>query len=452
MLPEQGLCVSVVAPLAFLGEAPAAADETSVPLPHVVAWNLTKRCNLECAHCYISAGPEEATAGELTTDECLRIADEILDVNPAPMFILSGGEPLLREDLTTIATHASTRGATVVVGTNGTLLTDDKIVELKDAGVTGVAVSIESLDPSYHDRFRRGHGSLGSTLTAVESLAKNELDFVIQTTLTRGNRGELADLVRWSADRGAVSFNAYFLVSTGRGARMSDLTPDENEALLEELVDLHVEYLGRMMVRSKCAPQFMRLVHQKAPTSPILNYGTRCPCGVHYCRVTPDGKLTACPYMPVAVGDLRESSFQEIWRDAGLFRELREDRVGGKCGNCEYRALCGGCRARAFAREGDYLAADESCAYEPDGVTPVIERARPVTYGMPSTPQLRWSPDAEERLNRVPSFVRGVVIKRLEDYARREGKSEITAELMQEVRRSMPVDFSKRLPFFLRND
>jgi len=114
--------------------------------------------------------------------------------------------------------------------------------------------------------------------------------------------------------------------------------------------------------------------------------------------------------------------------------------------------LCGGCRARAFAREGDYLAADESCAYEPDGVTPVIERARAITYGMPSAPQLRWSPDAEERLSRVPSFVRGVVIKRLEDYARREGKSEITAELMREVRRSMPVDFSKRLPFFLRND
>lgn len=421
-------------------------------LPHVVAWNLTRRCNLECAHCYIAAGPSESAADELSTDEVRRIADEIFALNPAPMFILSGGEPLLRDDLCEIAAYASGRGATVVVGTNGTLLTDQKIVELQAAGVSGVAVSVESLDPTYHDRFRRGHGSLQATLDAVDRLGAHGLDFVVQTTLTKGNRHELRDLVAWSADKGAVSFNAYFLVSTGRGARMSALSPEDYESLLGDLVELHVAYLGRMMVRAKCAPHFMRLIHQRAPDSPILNYATRCPCGVQYCRVTPDGKLTACPYLPLAAGNLRTQSFGTIWRDSPLFREIRGGTLGGKCGVCEYRRLCGGCRARAYALEGDYLAEDASCAYEPDGVTPVIERARPVTYGTPVNAELTWAPDARARMERIPSFVRGVVMHRVEEYARRHGRHEVTAELLKEVRRRLPVDFSKRKPFFLNDD
>src|SRR6185295_18763031 len=114
-------------------------------VPHVVAWNLTRRCNLECVHCYISAGPSETATAELTTAEGLRLAAEILAVNPAPMFILSGGEPLLRDDLAEIARFASSRGATVVIGTNGTLLTAERISELKNAGVTGFAISVDSL-------------------------------------------------------------------------------------------------------------------------------------------------------------------------------------------------------------------------------------------------------------------------------------------------------------------
>lgn len=440
------------APLAVLGEAPAGDWPTGDYLPHVVAWNLTQRCNLECAHCYIAAGPGASADGELTTAECLRIADEILQINPNPMFILSGGEPLLREDLTTIAAHAVAGGATVVVGTNGTLLTDEKIDELKAAGVSGVAVSVESLQPSYHDRFRRGHGSLEATREAVARLAARRLDFVIQTTLTRGNRDELPELVAWAAEQGAVSFNAYFLVPTGRGARMGELTPDENEALLEQLVDLHVEYLGRMMVRSKCAPQFMRLVYERAPESPILNYATRCPCGVQYCRVTPDGKLTACPYLPTPAGDLRAQSFRDLWTEAPLFQEIRSGHLEGKCGRCGYRELCGGCRASAFASSDSVLASDLSCGYEPVGDEAVIRPPRDVTYGTPPRPALRWTPEAEARVQRIPSFVRGVVVQRLEAYARREGHAVVTVDMMREVRRAMPVDFSKRMPFFLRDD
>src|SRR6266542_6451355 len=371
-------------------------------VPHVVAWNLTRRCNLECAHCYISAGPRESAAAELDTATCLAVADQILTVNPAPLLILSGGEPLLRDDLAEIARHASARGATVVVGTNGTLLTDERIAALLGAGVRGVAVSVDSLRPSYHDNFRHGRGALADVQVALGRLSAARLDFIVQTAVTKGNRAELERLVAWSAEQGAVSFNCYFLVSTGRGASLTDLAPVDYEAVLADLAPWERAYRGRMLVRAKCAPHFMRHVHQSDPDSPVLNYQTRCPCGTQYCRITPDGKLTPCPYLPEVAGDLRAQSFADIWRSAPLFRRLREGGLGGKCGQCEYRRLCGGCRARAFALTGDVLAADPSCVYEPTGDTVPIEPARAIAYGDDFTPALVWSTAARERMERIP--------------------------------------------------
>ena len=418
-------------------------------LPHVVAWNLTRRCNLECAHCYISAGPHESATSELDTAECLRIIDELLAVNPAPMLILSGGEPLLRQDLNQIAAYAAQRGATVVLGTNGTLLTDERIAGLKAAGVRGVAVSIDSLRPSYHDNFRHGRGALDDTLAALGRLRAQRLDFIIQTTATKGNRAELERIAQWSAEQGAVAFNCYFLVATGRGAGMSDLAPADYEIVLADLARWQRQYRGQMMVRAKCAPHFMRHVHAADRDSPVLNYETRCPCGTQYCRITPDGKLTPCPYLPEVAGDLRTHSFAEVWRSAPLFRALREGVLGGKCGACEYRKLCGGCRARAFAIAGDVLAADPSCTYEPHAGAEVIDRVREVAYGEEFLPALVWSQAAAARLARIPSFVRGVVTKRVEDWARARGLHEITPELLTEIRSTMPIDFSKRRPFFV---
>ena len=419
-------------------------------VPHVVAWNLTKRCNLACAHCYISAGSWHAAADELSAGECHRVLDGLLEVSPNPMLILSGGEPLLREDLEEIAGHASTSGATVVVGTNGTRLTGQRIESLKRAGVSGVAVSIDSLRPEYHDRFRHGTGALDDTLAAVERLGEHELDFVMQTSLTRGNRDELGELVRWGSEHGAVSFNLYFLVPTGRGARMEGLSPEENDAVLRELASLESEYRGRMMIRSKCQPQIMRHVHGGDPDSPLLNYRTRCPCGVQYCRITPEGKLTPCPYTPTVAGDLRVSSFREVWERSPVFHALRHGELGGKCGRCEYREICGGCRARAEAVTGDLLGPDDSCAYEPSGLEPLVRSGRAVTYGAPGPRTLPWTAEAEARIGRIPSFVRGVVTSRVERFARDRGRSVVDLEVMAEVRREMPVDFSRRLPFFLR--
>ena len=437
-----------------LPERSASSDEF---VPHVVAWNLTRRCNLACAHCYISAGSWHAAAGELSTHECLDVLGQILDVNSTPMLILSGGEPLLREDLETIAERGATRGATVVVGTNGTRLTDARIRSLMDAGVQGVAVSIDSLDPRYHDRFRHAaaapherSNALEDTLAAVERLRTHRLDFVIQTSVTGANRHEVARIAEWSAEQGAVSFNLYFLVSTGRAEGMAGLTPQENDAVLQELVALERTYRGRMMVRSKCQPQIMRYVVEGGSDSPLLNYATRCPCGVHYLRITPEGKITPCPYSPTVAGDLRTTPFREIWEASPVFDALRHGALGGRCGKCEYRQVCGGCRARAQAETGDLLGEDPSCAYEPSGDRPLIEPRQSLSYGARSAPAtLAWSPEAKARLERIPSFVRGVVSERVEKFARERGYQMIDLDVMAEVRRQMPVDFSKRLPFFL---
>jgi radical SAM protein with 4Fe4S-binding SPASM domain len=420
-------------------------------LPHVVAWNLTKRCNLRCTHCYISAGPWQTAEAELAGSECRRVVDELLALNPSPMLILSGGEPLVREDLPELCAYASSRGATVVVGTNGTALNDARVAMLKDAGVCGVAVSVDSLEEERHDHFRGGKHALERTRDALARLRERRLDFVIQTTATPDNVEEIPRLVEWAAAEGAVSFNLYFLVPTGRGAELSLLAPERIEQILDLLVAAERAHRGAMMLRAKCAPHFMRKLHEAVPDSPVLNYRTRCPCGIDYCRITPDGKLTPCPYMPTVAGDLRRQSFAEIWSGSEVFSALRRRELGGRCGRCEYRLVCGGCRARALATSGSYLAEDPSCAYDPPADRPLVNRPA-VGYGSTPFPRLSWTDAARERVERIPSFVRGVVVQRVEDFARSRGLSTVTPELLGEIRRAMPVDFSKRRPFFLGDD
>lgn len=418
-------------------------------LPHVVAWNLTRRCNLACSHCYISAGPWQSAEGELTPDECRRVVDELIALNPAPMLILSGGEPLVRADLPELAAYATQRGATVVVGTNATALDTGRIETLKRAGVAGVAVSVDSLESERHDLFRGGRRALERTLAALAALREQRLDFVIQTTATPGNADELPQLVDWAAAQGAVCFNLYFLVPTGRGEELVDLPAARIEALLRGLAEAELRHRGAMMVRAKCAPHFMRHVRETAPDSPLRNYRTRCPCGIDYCRITPDGKLTPCPYMPTVAGDLRRQSFGEIWTGSEVFAALRRRELGGRCGRCEYRLVCGGCRARALATSGDLLAEDPSCDYDPPAGRPLLERPALGYGGTEAASALAWSPEARERMQRIPSFVRAVVMRRVEDFARARGLEQVTPELLVEIRGALPIDFSKRRPFFL---
>ncbi len=390
-------------------------------IPYVISWNLTSRCNLRCKHCYIDASA--AMPGELTTAEALRVVNEIADVNQEVILILTGGEPLLRPDLDEVVTRGAVRGMTVVLGTNGTMLTVDRAHRLAECGLAGVGISLDSLVPSAHDGFRGVDGAWSETVKGIESAGQAGLDVQIQMTLTRENFSELTEVIEFSRRAQARVLTVFFLVCTGRGQDLVDLTPDEYEQALEQLVD--VEQNG-IMIRPRCAPTFRRVLAQEKPDSLLLTSDTaRCMAAKNYCRITPDGMVTPCPYMPLVAGSVRENSFGTIWREAPVLESLRNPVLQGRCGKCEYKELCGGCRARAYAEHGDPLAEDPWCTYVP-GTDEVPDKEEQTT--------VKWTAAAETRIRKVPFFARGMVRAAVEALARREGLTLVTDELLDKAR------------------
>ncbi len=382
--------------------------------PSLVSWNLTRLCNLKCPHCYLSAGKKGDD--ELTTAECLGLLEEMKALG-TEMVILTGGEPLLRKDIYELASAASEAGLWVVMGTNGVLIDDRVVAKMQECGVQGVGISIDSIDPEKHDSFRGGPGSWKHSVRALEICKAAGLEVLVQTTVMDENRDEIPRLIDFARDKGAWSFNLYFLVQTGRGQQMNDLSADSTEELLTELVDVQESYRP-MLVRSKCAPQFKRIAYERGRGG--LESGG-CMAGTQYCRITPSGDVTPCPYMTVSAGNVREQSFTEIWTGSPVLTALRDPgQLKGRCGACEYSELCGGCRCRAYAGFDDYLAEDPACPYEPTGV-PLQED------------HVVWDPEARARLERIPiSFIRDKVRVGLEAFARSRGARRITAELMKE--------------------
>ena len=390
--------------------------------PYVISWNLTQRCNLRCKHCYIDASA--AMPGELSTDDALRVLDEIAEVNRETILILTGGEPLLRPDLDVLVARAAGLGMMVVLGTNGTRLTVDRARTLALQGLSGVGISLDSLVASKHDAFRGMDGAWRATIQGIQSAHRAGLDVQIQITLTRDNLPELPQVLRFSREVGARVLTVFFLVCTGRGQGLVDLTPEVYDRVLQWLAELQPD---GVMVRPRCAPTFRRVLAQKKPDSILLKSDAgRCMAGKNYCRITPDGKVTPCPYMPLVAGDLREQSFGALWRSAPLFQSLRHPTLGGRCGACEYREVCGGCRARSFAASGDPLAEDPWCTYVP-GTDEPLPRGEETAVA--------WTAEAESRLKKVPFFVRSTVRGAVEALARQQGLAMVTPELLRHARR-----------------
>ncbi|MBI2370479.1 MAG: radical SAM protein, partial [Deltaproteobacteria bacterium] len=290
------------------------------PLPHTISWNITRRCNLHCAHCYLDAAFREGRRGdELDTGECLRVIDQITAVNPNTLLILTGGEPLLRPDLFTITGYAAGHGLMPVIGTNGTLLTGGLARKMRQHGVRGVGLSLHSLRPEAHDAFTRVPGSWAHAVRGAAVLRDIGLDFIIQACCASWNHDEIPALVEFAYKLGAKVFNLYFLVCSGRGQTMTDLSPDMYEAILGRLFQIQKAYQGHLLLGAKCAPQYKRIVYQADPTSPFLRtFSGGCPAATHYCRITPRGDVTPCPYMEVSAGNVRRRPFWEIWEQGPL--------------------------------------------------------------------------------------------------------------------------------------
>ncbi|MCC6888045.1 MAG: radical SAM protein [Hyphomicrobiales bacterium] len=393
--------------------------------PFLVALNLTRRCNLGCAHCYLDAGVLRSGApGELATDEVFALLADIASLSNETMVVLTGGEPLLRPDLEAIARRAADLGLMVVVGTNGMLLLPRRVAALQAAGVRAVGISLDSLDPGHHDRFRGRSGAWQATLAGIEACRRGGLMFQIHFTATDDNADQLDDMIAFARDVGAAVLNVFFVVCTGRGRTLSNISVDRYEAMLQRLAQAAAAE-STLVVRARCAPHFKRLAQQLSPPLPItLADGYEaggCLAGTRYCRVTPEGDLTPCPYMELAAGSLRETGFAILWRDAPLFATLRAPVLEGRCGGCEYARLCGGCRARPLARDGNLMGEDFLCGYRPAGGT-VIDPAPA------QSATLSWSTEAQARLAHVPSFVRRFVRQRAEAYARERGEHVVSVE------------------------
>lgn len=396
--------------------------------PFLVALNLTRRCNLACAHCYLDAGTRRNGDGaELSTTEVAEVLDGIASLGGETMIVLTGGEPLLRPDLEAIVRRAASLGLMVVLGTNGTVLNARRVAALVEAGVAGVGISLDSLDPDSHDEFRGRPGAWARTTAAIDACRQSGLAFQIHFSVTNRNAAELDAMIAFARSAGALVLNVFFLVCTGRGERVADVSAGVYDDVLRRVTRAAREET-RLLVRAKCAPHFKRMATELDPGWPItLAHGYEaggCLAGTRYCRVTPEGEVTACPYIETPVGSVRTTPFAEIWRDAPMFRRLRAPVLEGRCGACEYRRICGGCRARPLARDGALMGEDFLCGYEPRGGA-VIEPLRDAGGGV------AWSTEAKRRLARVPPFLRRMVRSRVEAEVRRCGRDAVTAGDMQ---------------------
>jgi len=375
------------------------------PKLRLVAWEITRRCNLACAHCRASSVDAEYS-DELSTEECFRLVDQIAGVGK-PILILTGGEPLCRPDVFEIGSYATAKGLRIVLGTNGTLIDEDVVNKLKQVPVSRIGVSIDFPTAEMQDDFRGRAGAFGEAIGGIDQAQHSGIDVQINSTITTKNVALIGDLLDLALELGAVAFHPFMLVPTGRGKNIADamLSPEDHERVLNWIYDKQSELGHRIQFKPTDAPHYMRIAMQrrqgrnegdarycvsteKIPLNPPLPKGETsaispaphghhaldgfsrgCLAGTGFCFVSHIGQVQGCGYLDVAAGDVRKQDFASIWSGSPVFRKLRDlSELKGKCGACDYRRECGGCRARAYETTGDYLEAEPYCVYQPGAV------------------------------------------------------------------------------------
>lgn len=342
--------------------------------PRLIAWELTRSCNLGCIHCRGSATKDRAPE-ELTLEEGLQFIDNIASFSK-PVLILSGGEPLVRQDVYEIAQYGTNKGLRVVLATNGTLLNPKSARKLKDCGIQRVSISIDGANAPSHDAFRGLNGSFDQALRGIEALKDAGLSFQINTTITRRNLDEIPAIADLGIRLGASAIHIFLLVPTGRGKEIEgdEIAPQDYENILNWFYDKQKEYKN-INLKATCAPHYFRIMRQRAkeegikitPQTHGLEAMTKgCLGGSGFCFVSYKGDVAPCGYLSAWAGNIRQQPFSQIWATSEVFQNLRDpDKLKGKCGRCEYRKVCAGCRARAYARYDDYLAEEPYCIYQP---------------------------------------------------------------------------------------
>jgi AdoMet-dependent heme synthase len=363
--------------------------------PFIVIWEATRACPLACRHCRAEARPDR-DAAELTTDEAVDLMLQVAEFGrPPPLFVITGGDPFQRPDLSTLVRHGSPLGLPVSVSPSGTpTLTRQALADLREAGARTVALSVDAAGAASHDEFRGVPGVYDLTMRAWRDAIDLGLKVQINTTVTRNTAEDLPEIAARVRDRGALLWSVFFLVPTGRGRDLRGLDAAATEDVLHALYDLGES----VPVKTTEAHHFRRvclqraaLARRRADPAEVLGLGPlyrrlrqrldalgltgrrrarRAPMqvagGNGLAFVSHRGEVQASGFLPVSAGNVRQRSLVDIYRTAPLFTGLRDpDRLRGRCGGCEFRPVCGGSRARAYALTGDLYAEEPACGYQP---------------------------------------------------------------------------------------
>lgn len=352
----------------------------------LVFWETTAGCNLECVHCRRLDVSHELMRNDLNFDESLRFVENLASF-AKPILVLSGGEPLFRPDIFQIAMHAKDCGLTVALATNGTLVTETVARQIVDAGIRRVAISIDGADETTHDAFRRQPGSLAAATKGFSHLHKLGMSMQINCTVTKHNVHQLELLYAKAVEMGADALHLFMLVPVGCGVQIAEsnvLPAEVYERVLHWMYDK--SKLRQLHLKATCAPHYFRILRQRSaaehvrvqathshgkpegPGHPAMAAMTKgCLAGSAICFVSHTGEVFPCGYLPVRAGNVKRQSMREIWDSAPVFQRLRDvDQLEGKCGCCEFKKVCMGCRARAFYEaKGNYMAEEPHCSYEP---------------------------------------------------------------------------------------
>lgn len=337
-------------------------------------WELTEGCNLKCKHCRATAQPGR-NPEELDTGEALALIDDLITFAD-PILILTGGEPLYRDDVFEIASYASGKGLRVALATNGTLVTPEIARRVREAGIIRASISIDGADAETHDGFRGIPGAFEAALNGAALLQEEEIEIQFNMTVTRHNVNQLEALLELARSRRAKALHLFMLVPVGCGVQLADtdmLPAEEYEEVLKWFYAASKRI--PMEFKATCAPHYFRVMRQEAAKEGVTitpqTHGMAamtkgCLAGTSVAFVSHKGQVQPCGYLPVKAGNIREEPLSAIWRNSPVFRRLRDpNQLTGKCGVCNYRPVCSGCRARAYSMTGDYMSEEPFCVYTP---------------------------------------------------------------------------------------
>lgn len=380
------------------------SDRPTPPL-RLLFWETTAGCNLECVHCRRLDVSRELMKSDLSTVEGKTLIDQVASVG-RPVLVFSGGEPLMRPDIFELAAHAKGRGLLIALATNGTLIDTAMAGRIAAAGFDRVSCSLDGADADTHDKFRGLTGSFDQTLRGLAHLREAGVPTQVNCTIAKHNKDQIEAVLRLAERVGSVAAHYFLLVPVGCGEEIAeDQMLDTQE--VEERLNLiaRLEQSTTLQIKPTCAPHYYRVIREqaraegrsiptrgghpgsepgghpgghphgagsKAPGSHDSSSGSLhsitkgCLAGTAVCFVSHDGEVFPCGYLPVSAGNVRRQNFADVWRDSHIFNQFRDPgTLTGKCGRCEYKMVCSGCRARAFYQYGDYLAEEPYCAFEP---------------------------------------------------------------------------------------